>query len=456
MKRQLASINRRFVSFCKSGSLETCVAASTLSCLLILQACLNINPNSSLVAMLPETSQKTFRAIAAINFGDVQIFAIALLVLGRYIKNLYLNLSVCVAILGAFSLTVLNSTPALNHNLSSLLSPRGLALSYSPFKNYTLGLIFCFLVFALLAYISYFIASFTVVKTVVLSKKFYRLNTYRKKISKLDVSLSLSNTWVRRITQILIFSAAISQVVYLSVLYQNRQGQRRANIQSVEITPSSSKPAIWSYQEQGNWKEHYANCSTSFPQSPIDIPYGKMAKNRSVFFPEGISKFEVIDSEPLGAEVRPMNGMFLTIADQIHKLESVKLKSPSEHKRDGVSFPLELQLYLRDSESGFTAISQVYTIGEANEELQKVIGGIVSTNTLDKKVGLDLANLLSVYPGKNAAYSGSLPFPPCNSTNWIHLEEVKNLSWTQFKYFSQVLGTKRRNLQIVPSDIARN
>ena len=203
----------------------------------------------------------------------------------------------------------------------------------------------------------------------------------------------------------------------------------------------------WGYNKGGD--DWTGTCASGASQSPVDL---SDAKDSPDWF--GDLKFNYTSVEA-GHYVSGFNFAYLvgglkgtltapslnkteakTHATQDFYAQGLLVHSPSEHKRNGKQYDLELQIFHTQTANdtfpytGETAsIGVLIKEGNHNKFLQQIIdaNATINLNDLFEDDTLD----------EFFAYEGSFTVPPCTEkVNWYIWDNIKHASKEQIKFFS--------------------
>ena len=193
----------------------------------------------------------------------------------------------------------------------------------------------------------------------------------------------------------------------------------------------------WGYTA-ANGPEHwpeisplYAVCANGGGQSPVDIAgYQVSDAAPPAFAYEGGSTH----LEHLATTVHVQFGgrNLLTLAGGDYVLRQIHWHTPSEHRVDGRSYPMEMHLVHGRGSGEFAVVGVFYELGDADEPLQQLIeavppGSSGATDDVDLNAA-DFAPDGAAY----FAYHGSLTTPPCSEVvSWLLMRERRTLSEQQ-------------------------
>lgn len=123
------------------------------------------------------------------------------------------------------------------------------------------------------------------------------------------------------------------------------------------------------------------------------------------------------------------------------ELKGFHFHSPSEHKIDNNSYPLEIHFVHQQANGEFAVIGVFAKLGDANAEFQKVLDNIGGTQKI---------NLKKLMPKNKSYYSylGSLTTPPLTeAVEWYVIKEPITISSEQLKKFNELYDGNNRKVQ---------
>jgi carbonic anhydrase len=235
--------------------------------------------------------------------------------------------------------------------------------------------------------------------------------------------------------------------------------------QTVDISSKKPTTAHWDYSEEDMWSTldtAYAACGTKAAtehQTPIDIPaatatadsqaievknYGKVPlkvfTNGHTVQQNYASSFGATDPQ-------------ITYGGKTYFLVQFHFHTPSEHKVDGVSHPMELHLVHKlsaDASAPLAVVGVFLDPGAEHTALKDMLANVpmAEYQELDScTVQVDLNALL---PAKKSffAYSGSLTTPPCSEgVQWLVMKDSMSMTDPQQMAFQSLIGADARSPQ---------
>jgi carbonic anhydrase len=202
----------------------------------------------------------------------------------------------------------------------------------------------------------------------------------------------------------------------------------------------TKKPVTWSYEGKDgpeNWGKlsaEFSTCSTGSTQSPIDVTESIDANLKPLKLLQKFPAKEILQSNH-SIQVNFKDGNIVAIDNMTFKLKQANIRTPSEHKIQGKSFPLEVQFLHTDTKGKVAIVSVLFKEGRANSGLAKIIKQL--PNDSDKPAALKSRLLASEMIPSNQDYyrfSGSLTTPPCTEgINWVLIKTPMTASKEQLE-----------------------
>lgn len=203
----------------------------------------------------------------------------------------------------------------------------------------------------------------------------------------------------------------------------------------------------WDYQgkkgpdQWGTLNKQYASCASGVNQSPVQFENTIHAALKPI---RSIHKFTAKDIQSIshGLRVHFKQGNMMVLDKSAFQLKYMDFHAPSEHKLNGQSYPLEIQLYHEDSKQHVAIMSILFKAGEPNAELNELL------TQLPQKAGEIIPLKTRLTPNKFMPtnpqyyrYSGSLTTPPCNEgVRWIIMKSPLQASTEQIIKLSTAMG----------------
>ena len=204
-----------------------------------------------------------------------------------------------------------------------------------------------------------------------------------------------------------------------------------------------SGPAHW-----GDLSEAFAACSAGRNQSPIDIVDPVDADLDPIGLSYRGSAIAVLNNgHTIQVDVGPGNS--LDIEGQTYELLQFHLHSPSEHRVQGKSFPLEAHFVHQNERGELAVVAVLFREGARSHGLATIGASAPEKVGKSGPVGIPIAGLEIVPAGRtHYRYSGSLTTPPCTEgVLWLILKATATVSNEQVATFVKLIGEVARDLQ---------
>ena len=220
-----------------------------------------------------------------------------------------------------------------------------------------------------------------------------------------------------------------------------------------EVVEEIEETIEWSYSGAGgpeNWASlsaDNARCGDGTQQSPIDITGYELGSSPPISFSYRREAEAVTNGGHL-ISVRYPTGNRLGFGERTYQLESVHAHTPSEHRIDGKSYPLELHLIHSQTFGDVAVVGMMFEIGEANPVLQEMIENAPAEIGSTETTGiLNARNLMTKDLGYYS-YKGSTTTPPCaEPVDWFIMLEIGTVSQAQVDALQNLTGPNNRPLQ---------
>lgn len=227
--------------------------------------------------------------------------------------------------------------------------------------------------------------------------------------------------------------------------------RHRAASLFVMISLAGSSPGLaaeekhWSYsgedgpRQWGDLSADYLMCSQGRNQSPIDLTGAVDADLDELIldYPNRGIVGEVNNGHTIQENLKP--GNFVTIQGQKYEAKQFHFHSPSEHRINGKSYPLEIHVVHTNREDQIAVLGIMFDEGEENSMLDKLNG--FRPAELEPYTGPVDYNLLITTRDQYYTYNGSLTTPPCSEgVRWVVLKNPITASREQIDRFHDAMG----------------
>ncbi len=208
---------------------------------------------------------------------------------------------------------------------------------------------------------------------------------------------------------------------------------------------AADEPQHWSYsgedgpQEWGDLSADYLMCSMGRNQSPIDLSGAVDAELEELIldYPNRGLEDEVNNGHTIQENLKP--GNFITIQSQRYEAKQFHFHSPSEHRVDGKSFPLEVHIVHSNENSQLAVLGILFDEGEENPLLHQ-LNGFRPPGMAPYDGPIDY-NALITARDQYYSYNGSLTTPPCSEgVRWVVLKNAITASREQIDRFHSAMG----------------
>jgi len=238
---------------------------------------------------------------------------------------------------------------------------------------------------------------------------------------------------------------------------------------SVSNNPSSAqavKPTDAKMSDESNWSysgetgprywadlsEENLTCKIGKNQSPVDL------RDKAAIGTSGLPELDIRYRDvPLKVlntgktlQVDYPLGSYIKVGGQRYELMNFQFHTPSEHKKEGFNYPMEVQLVHRDGDGNHAIMAIIFQEGEENESLQVLLDNLpkqIGKQELHRNANL---NPVMFMPGNTDfyKYSGSLTTPPCTEgVYWMVFKHPIEASAEQIQQMNEVMGENARPVQ---------
>lgn len=230
----------------------------------------------------------------------------------------------------------------------------------------------------------------------------------------------------------------------------------------------SEGPSRW-----GSLAREYSTCSAGRNQSPININGTTADKLFRLAFnyqsvPMSIlnnghtiqvnyntidnseeNKIEIGGKSYLMASAVQHNSS-ISISGEVYKLLQIHFHSPSEHRVNGGSYPLEAHFVHINAQNQLAVIGVIFKMGSSNSFLNKLWNQMPTHAGPATTYNNILINGNELLPANKSYYHyrGSLTTPPCSEgVRWFVMQNYANVSQSQVHKFNSIVGNNNRPIQ---------
>jgi carbonic anhydrase len=215
------------------------------------------------------------------------------------------------------------------------------------------------------------------------------------------------------------------------------------------LVSSSVMASGWDYVSHGpaTWAQlspEYRLCSDGEQQSPIDLRDGVLAEVPTLNMHYLNSVGRVVDNGH-AVQWTPSENMSVSYEGADYKLLQIHIHTPSEHLRDGRSFPAEAHMVHQGPSGKLLVVGVFLSQGTSSAFVDNMLRGLSRQMT----TGLHPSALLP----KNKAvfrYTGSLTTPPCTEgVTWLVMQNDVSMSPSQLTTLTDLHAGNARPPQVL-------
>jgi len=232
-------------------------------------------------------------------------------------------------------------------------------------------------------------------------------------------------------------------------------------------TSTASTPAVgaignntihWGYtgasgpQHWGDLAPENIMCKIGKNQSPIDL------RDNAAMGTIGLPQLDVVyQNVPLKVinnghtvQVNYPLGSYIKVGGHRYELLQFHFHTPSEHKKEGFNYPMEMHLVHKDGDGHLAVMSILFQEGEENETLDALLTNLprdVGKQHVHKDASLNPAGFIPANTDFYK-YSGSLTTPPCSEgVSWMVFKQPIQASAEQIQQLNELMGDNSRPFQ---------
>ena len=216
-------------------------------------------------------------------------------------------------------------------------------------------------------------------------------------------------------------------------------------ILSVCTSARAADDKNWAYsgdegpEHWGDLSAEFGACASGKNQSPIDLSGAIDADLPELIFDYTSPGLvgEVNNGHTIQENLRP--GNYATIQGQRYQALQFHFHSPSEHRVNGESFPMEVHIVHANKTGDLAVIGVMFKIGNRNPLLDK----LESFRPPDLPPNTEPVDYNAIITSRTEyfMYSGSLTTPPCSEgVLWVVLKEPITASEDQVSQFFDTFG----------------
>ena len=204
---------------------------------------------------------------------------------------------------------------------------------------------------------------------------------------------------------------------------------------------SECGPANW-----GNLAEEFHLCKDGLNQSPVNLYRARDAKLPALKIDYKATPLTIVNNGHT-AQVNYASGSTLTVGTKKYRLLQFHFHTPSEHLKDGRSYPLEAHLVHVDDYGNLAVLGLFLKEGDTtNSFLKPIFDNLPKTEGEVDIEGVSV-NVAGLLPRNRDyfSYAGSLTTPPCSEgVTWMVLDDAVTVSKAQIEQFHAVFHNNAR------------
>ena len=209
----------------------------------------------------------------------------------------------------------------------------------------------------------------------------------------------------------------------------------------------------WGYkgeEDPSHWaglSPEFVRCAEGHFQSPIDIESYASQKTDAIDLDFDYHACSLdIENNGHTIQANPEEDNVISYHGKTFHLRQFHFHEPSEHRLDGIVYPMEIHLVHSDSEGHLAVVGLFVKEGPTNSILEGIWANLpthVSERTHTQK-DCNIAGLLPV-DKTIYHYSGSLTTPPCSEgVEWFLVEQPVCMSKEQIQRFRELYHANNR------------
>lgn len=242
------------------------------------------------------------------------------------------------------------------------------------------------------------------------------------------------------------------------------QNHTPASSHEMENAPATKKEHAvhWGYKGEGgprHWGDlapENISCKIGKNQSPIDL------RDKAGVGTTGLPQLDIhyrdvplkILNNGHTLQVNYPLGSYIQVGGHRYELLQFHFHTPSEHKKEGFNYPMEVHLVHKDGDGNLAVMGVIFQEGEENPQIETLL------THLPKEIGKQeihrnlTLNPVMFVPGNTEfyKYSGSLTTPPCSEgVYWMVFKHPIEASAEQIEKMNEVMGENARPTQEINS-----
>lgn len=198
----------------------------------------------------------------------------------------------------------------------------------------------------------------------------------------------------------------------------------------------------------GDLSPEFETCKLGQNQSPINLIEMSVNRSNSFSFVYNYTPLKIINNGHT-IQFNYQEGSSLTIGNKSYELLQFHFHTPSEHKVEGKSYPMEVHLVHKSQDDQLAVIGVFLKEGEYNPFIETLWSNIPTQKGEQTIRGITL-NASALLPQNKSYYhyNGSLTTPPCTeAVNWYVLKQPIEISSEQLSKFQSIYNGNARPVQ---------
>lgn len=240
--------------------------------------------------------------------------------------------------------------------------------------------------------------------------------------------------------------------------HATRQAASQTPVAKPKVDTTDEHAIHWGYtgpSGPNHWGElapENISCKIGKNQSPIDL------RDKAAVGTTGLPQLDVVYQDvPLKVinnghtvQVNYPLGSYIKVGGHRYELLQFNFHTPSEHKKEGFNYPMEMHLVHKDGDGHLAVMGILFQEGEENETLDTLMSHLprdVGKQHVYKNASLNPASFI---PGNTDfyKYSGSLTTPPCSEgVYWMVFKTPIQASAGQIQQMNDLMGDNSRPFQ---------
>ena len=245
----------------------------------------------------------------------------------------------------------------------------------------------------------------------------------------------------------------VGQKLWIPDISQVEKFLEKAEIRG-DITAHGKEEVHWGYEgENGpeNWgklDKFYTLCEQGRKQSPVNLSNPSQKQLSEIIFQYKPTKLNILNNGHT-IQVNYDGGSYIETGGITYSLLQFHFHTPSEHKIEDRSSPMEMHL-VHESETGDLAVIGVmFEVGNTKNILVQLWGYLPENEQPEEQFDI-LVNAAELLPEVRATYQykGSLTTPPCSeNVSWFVMENPIEISEDQLNKFRNIFELNNRPVQ---------